>query len=136
MRVLPCTLGFNIFSRTASKTGLPGYSSATVCQCMVPRPAFCFVSLNITEKYIPKRVGARTQPCFTPFTMGKGPDIIPSTWAVPCIFSCNHFIRSSKIGGHPTFLRILKSASRFTLSKAFVRSTKATWSGICCFLVL
>ena len=76
--------------------------------------AFCFASLNITEKYIPKRVGARTQPCFTPFTMEKGSDIIPSTWAVPCMFSWNDLIRSSKIGGHPTFLRIVKSASRFT----------------------
>ena len=63
--------------------------------------AFCFTSLNITEKYIPKRVGTRTQACFTLFTMEKGFDIIPSTWAVPCMFSWNDLIRSSKIGGHP-----------------------------------
>ena len=44
--------------------------------------AFCFASLNITERHIPKRVGARTQPCFTPFTTWKGSDIIPSIWAV------------------------------------------------------
>ena len=40
--------------------------------------------------------------------------IIPSTWAVPCMFSWSDLVRSSKIGGHPTFLRIVKSASRFT----------------------
>ena len=79
-----------------------------------PRLSLCFASLNITEKYIPKRVGARAQPCFTPFTMLMGSDIIPSTWAVPCMFSWNDLIRASKIGGHPTFLRIVKSASRFT----------------------
>ena len=39
------------------------------------------------KKKMPKRVGATTQPCFTPFLIGKGPEAEPSYWTVPCMSS-------------------------------------------------
>ena len=47
-------------------------------QCLTPMsnsmPPKAFVS--ITENMIPKKVGERTQPCFTPFEPGNGLDVV------------------------------------------------------------
>ena len=42
--------------------------------------------LRRTARKIPDRVGARTQPCFTPLRMSKGSDVEPSKTTVPFMF--------------------------------------------------
>ena len=36
---------------------------------------------------MPKGVGASTQPCFTPLLIGKGSEVEPTYWTVPCMSS-------------------------------------------------
>ena len=36
---------------------------------------------------MPKAVGASTQPCFTPLLIGKGSEVEPTYWTVPCMSS-------------------------------------------------
>ena len=36
---------------------------------------------------MPKGVGAITQPCFTPLLIGKGSEVEPTYWTVPCMSS-------------------------------------------------
>ena len=50
------------------------------------------------------------------------------------ITSCRCLTRFTNLGGQPTFVKIFHIASRLTESKAFVKSIKATYSGLCCFL--
>ena len=81
--------------------------------------------LSSREKKMPKRVGARTQPCFTPFLMSSGSDILPSYWMVALISSWKDLIMLCSLGGKPIFRRMLKSPSLLTRSTALVRSMKA-----------
>ena len=36
---------------------------------------------------MPKGVGASTEPCFTPLLIGKGSEVEPTYWTVPCMSS-------------------------------------------------
>ena len=68
---------------------------------------------------MPKRVGARTQPCFTPFLMSNGSDILHSYWMVAFTSSWKDLIMLCSLGGKPIFRRMLKSPSPLTRSNAF-----------------
>ena len=76
-----------------------------------------------TAKKIPKSVGARTQPCFTPLRMSKGAEVEPSYTTVPFMSSWNDFTMPRSLGGQPILPSTLKRSSLLTKSKAFVRST-------------
>ncbi len=52
------------------------------------------------EKKMPKSVGARTQPCFTPLRIGKGSEDEPSYWTVPFISSWKDVTIFRSLGGH------------------------------------
>ena len=84
------------------------------------------------EKKIPKRVGARTQPCFTPLLTGKGSEVAPSKQTVLCMSWWKEVMTTRRLGGHPIFWRIWKSPLLLTKSKALVRSTNAMNNGCCC----
>ena len=84
-----------------------------------------------TAEYIPNRVGARTHPCLTPFLMGKVLECEPLYWMVACISSWKAWV-SFRIGGQPITSSTQYSPDELTVSKAFVRSTKAMRSGLCC----
>ena len=94
-------------------------------------PNACF---SITAKKIPNKVGARTQPFFTPLRMLKAADAEPSKTTVPFMSLWKDLMMLRSLGGHPILGRILKRSSLLTRSKAFVRSMKATKSGYLCSL--
>ena len=81
------------------------------------------------KKKMPKRVGASTQPCFTPFLSGKGPEAEPSYWTVPCISSWKDVIILRSLDGHPILCRRVNRPFLLIRSKALVRSIKAIYSG-------
>ena len=62
-------------------------------------------STSTSEKKMPKRVGTSTQPCFTPFLIGKGPEAEPSYWTVPCMSSWKDVIILRSLEGHPILCR-------------------------------
>ena len=78
---------------------------------------------NIKEKYIAKRAGARTQPCFVPLLTSKSSDNSPSRAFMP---SWREVITFSIAAGMPALSRIFQCPPLETASKAFVRSTKTT----------
>ena len=78
------------------------------------------------------RVGASTQPCFTPLDTLKVAEKEP--WSRPraSMPSWSDFTTLTNFSGHPSFLSTCQRASRFTVSKAFVRSTKTTYRSWFC----
>ena len=44
------------------------------------------------EKTIPKRVGARTQPCFSPLLNGKASEVIPLKHTMLCILEGGDYV--------------------------------------------
>ena len=83
---------------------------------------------------MPKSVGARTHPCFTPLLTGKGSEEEPSYWTVPFISSWKEVIilRSFGGGGHPILCRSMNRPDLPTRSNALVRSIKAMYRGRLC----
>ena len=77
---------------------------------------------NSTAAKIPKRVGASLQPCFTPMLYAMGLDSSPSIITLVWVSECNFWMMQINLTGQPSFPKILKSISRFALSKAFVKS--------------
>ena len=67
------------------------------------------------EKKIPKSVGAKTQPCFTPLFIHGAHDAF--------VVGDNHWLMS--VEEHPIFSRSWNRPSLITRSNALVRSTKA-----------
>ena len=51
------------------------------------------------EKKMPKNVGARTQPCFTPMLTGKASEVAPLKHNVLCMLSWNDVTTASWCGG-------------------------------------
>ena len=122
-----CILVFAI-----SLARLNSLPSDLVCRytTSVEVPKACFSTM---EKKMLKRVGARTQPCFTPLLTSKGSDMLPSYCTVALMSSWNDLIILCSFGGHPIISRMLKSPSLLTRSTK-VRSTKATYKDFCCSL--
>lgn len=81
------------------------------------------------KKKMPKRVGASTQPCFTPFLIGKGPEAEPSYWTVPCMSSWKDVIILRSLDGDPILCRRVNRPFLLIRSKALVGSIKAIYSG-------
>ena len=77
-------------------------------------------------------MAARTHPCFKPFVMLKGSEVAPSITILPDIPSWNCLIMEMNFFGQPNFFNRRQSPSRFTVSKAFVRSMKAAYKGRFC----
>ena len=69
-----------------------------------------------------KRVGAITQPCFTPIVTLKGAEISPHTRIFAVIPSWNCQIIARKFWGHPNFWRTFQSKSRLMVFNALRRS--------------
>ena len=86
-------------------------------------------SASAKKKKMPKRVGVSTQPCFTPFLIGKGPEAEPSNWTVPCMSSWKDVIILWSLEGHPILCRSVNRPFLLIRSKALVRSIKAIHSG-------
>ena len=73
---------------------------------------------SMTAKKMPKRVGARTQHCLTPFVIGNES---PPACTLPNMPSWNWRTMCTNLSGQPHLRRIDHSASRLTVSKALVR---------------
>ena len=87
---------------------------------------------SIMLKKMLKRVGARTQPCFTPLETGKGSDRSPLSLTWPRWFSCSWITICRNFGGQPSRSRMSHSPVLLTVSNAFVRSTKVAYSPMFC----
>ena len=81
-------------------------------------------SVSMAENIILKRVGASTQPCFTPFVTKNGLENSPSFWTLACMPSWNWRTIVMNLAGQPKVAIILHRPSRQTVSKAFEKSTK------------
>ena len=77
---------------------------------------------NRIEKKIPKRVGTRTHPCFTPLLIMNGSETLPSYWTVAFVLVWKDFTMLKKFGGQPIFNNIANSPFLLTRSKDLVRS--------------
>ena len=69
-----------------------------------------------------KRVGARTQPCFTPFVTGNGSDTSPFSTTLAIMPSCRDRTMLINLGGQPSFDRMDQRPGLLMVSKALVRS--------------
>ena len=79
---------------------------------------------------IPKRVGASTQPCFTPLPMSsKGSETLLLNCTDPFVLEWKGSVKLCSLGGQPIFRSALKRPSLLTRSKALVRSMNATKQG-------
>ena len=87
------------------------------------------LQLALAKKKMPKRVGTSTQPCFTPFLIGKGPETEPLYWTVPCMSSWKDVIILRSLDGHPILCRRVNRPFLLIRSKALATSVKAIYSG-------
>ena len=69
-----------------------------------------------------KRVGARAQPCFTPFVTGNESEVSPLTRTVALIPSCNWRTSDVNVLGQPNFSIICHSPYLQTVSNTVVKS--------------
>ena len=90
----------------------------------IPTLASLKASVNIAENMRLNRVGAKTQPCFTPFVTAKGAEASPLSCTLAIIPSWNWRVMVMNFLGQPYFSMILQRPSLLTVSKALVRSTK------------
>ena len=88
--------------------------------------------LSIILKKMLNRVGARTQPCFTPLAIGKGSErsLFNLTWRYWS--SCSWMTTLRNFGGQPRRSMISQSPFLVTVSNALVRSTNVTYSPLFC----
>ena len=101
---------------------------------LIPRDEHPKPRYNSIENKIPKRVGASTQPCFTPFVISNELETLPSHWIVVLVFMWKDYTMLKRLGGHPIFSNIANSPSLLTRSKALVRSIKPIYKGMFCSL--
>ena len=80
-------------------------------------------SVSMAENMRLNRVGARTQPCFTPFETGNGSEVSPLSWTLASMPLCSCRTMAMNFLGHPYFAMIPQRPSLLTVSKALVRST-------------
>ena len=81
------------------------------------------------------RVSARTQPCFTPLTMGKEPErsLFNLTWPRWSLCSWITMLRNF-VEQQPRCSMIIHNPFLLTVSDALVRSTNTTYSPFFCSL--
>ena len=111
---------------------LPSSRYLTYTPSSSSTPSSTVACLSIMLKKMLKRVGARTQPCFTPLEMEKGSDSSPFSLIWPRWFSCSWITICRNLGGQPSRSRMSQSPVLLTVSNAFVRSTKVTYSPLFC----
>ena len=91
----------------------------------IPSTKSSFASRNIKLKRMENKVGARKHPCLTPFAIGKLSERAPLCLTWPIWPSCSWRRMVRNFGGQPRRARI-------TVSKALVRSMKATNRSMFC----
>ena len=84
-------------------------------------------SCNITKNIKKNSIGARAQPCLTPFLTAKPSYMSPLSWTRALMPSWNCCTMEINLSGHPYFASIFHNLSLLTVSKAFVRSTKIVY---------
>ena len=89
-------------------------------------------SVSMAENIMLKRVGAKTQPCFTPLVTGNASEYSPSSCTLAFMPSWNCWTIAMNFAGQPNLAMIFHSPSRQTVSNAFVRSTKVVYSPTFC----
>ena len=85
-------------------------------------------SVSMAENIMPKRVGAKTQPCFTLLVTGNGSEYSRSSCNLAFMPSWNCWTIAMNFAGQPNLAMIFHSPSRQTVSNAFIRSTKVVYS--------
>ncbi len=98
------------------------YSTWTPSSCPMTR----WKRQVMAERKMLKSTGAKTQPCFTPTFTLKDSDWSSPVSTLACIPSCNCCRVLRNLGGTPSLERFFQSSSRFMVSKALLRSMKAT----------
>lgn len=88
--------------------------------------------MSNTAKYMENKVEARMSLCLTPILTDILLESLPLTIIQAFIFLCSCFSMCTEVTRHPSFPRIFHKTSLFTVSKAFLISTKTWNSGICC----
>ena len=86
---------------------------------------------NIREN-MPKSVGARTHPWFTPPRISKGSDVASSYLTMPSMLLRKEEITLSSFGGQPILSSSMNSPLLLIRSNALIRSMNATYSGLLC----
>ena len=79
------------------------------------------------------RVGARTQPCFTPFVTGNESDVSPLSRTEALVPSCNWRTNAMNFMGQPNLSIICHRPSLQTLSNALVKSINVMKRSSYCF---
>ena len=128
-----CKVIFFNFDFTFSRAGLNRSLSDLVCNLthIVDKQKAHFSSI---EKKIPKRVGATTQPCFTPLLMVNKSEKLPSYWTVAFVFMWKDLMMFKRLGEQPIFNNIANSPSLLARLKALVRSMKGIYKSMFCSL--
>ena len=72
-----------------------------------------------------KRVGATTQPCFTPFVTGNESEVSPLSRTVALIPTCNWRTRAVNFLGQPNFSIICHRPSLQTVLNALVKKSSS-----------
>ena len=85
-------------------------------------------------KKMGNNVGARTQPSLTPFEMGEAARERPIVLHLTLLTFIELAENGEKFWGQPRHARVFHSLSWLTVSKAFVRSTKAAYRPMFCSL--
>ena len=88
------------------------------------------VCLSIMLGKMLNKFGAKTQPCFTPLTMGKGLERLLFNLTWPCCSSCNWMIRLRNFGGQPKRFMISQKPFLLTVLNALIKSINVTYSSI------
>ena len=73
---------FRVALRRARLKKLP----SVLVSSLIPRDEDPKARFKSIEKKIPKRVGASTQPCFTPLLISNESETLPSYWIVALVF--------------------------------------------------
>ena len=114
--------GLNSFPSHLYLIGMPGEVSLKA-------------SIRIAENNRLNSVGARTQPCFTPFFTGNGSEAFPSSSTRAMIPSWNCLTIFTSLSGQPNLDMIFHNPSLLTVSNAFVRSTNVMYRSWCCSML-
>ena len=118
------TVIFFTFDFAFRRAGLNRRRSDLVCN-LTPTVDKQKARFNSIEKKIPKRVGERTHPCFTPLLIVNDQEMLPSYWTV----GVKRLHNVKRLGEQPIFNNIANNPSLFTKSKILVRSMKPIYKG-------
>ena len=124
---------FFTFDFAFRRAGLKRLLSDFVCS-LTPKVDEQKARFNSIEKKTPKRVGARTHPCFTPLMVVNDSETLPLYWTVAFLLVWKDFTMLKRLGGQPIFNNIVNIPSLLTRSKVLVRSMKAIYKDMFCCL--